>query len=398
MPLCYHGSMAGFFSSAKEKFLIIDIVPRMTSALFLDFNERRELIVGKIIENLDLKRFLSLQAKSIFQKSWEGKNFFDSRRKLVVLADATLATTIPVPLDLKREAARAKRPVTLGEVENWFARMTAKIFMACRHEASRRLKTADLDTILVNQRMSRIAIDSRVVADPIGRSGRKVSFVVELTFANRELSETLAPFFNSPGEFFFAEAPQARLSALARIKSLPVNMITTRDGERSSLFIFEAAEQGCPVVYREYFLWESGALAKSLATDLGIDPTSAEEVYNMYVRGEVSDAAKKHFEVVLAAATEQFLRALDQANLRGSVYVDAPRTLPFRVPRRRRYVIIEDVPVQSLLKKFGFSASDETQISPQVMLRYLAPFLELYFDHNRSELNKFLRRKLHWLA
>ena len=278
--------------------MIVDVAPNGASALFLDFDERRELVFRKLVENINFKDFLASQAGSIFQKSWEGKYFFKSRRRLVVLADAAFATTIPIPLDFRRNAEIVEKPITLDEVEDWFAHAIAKVFTKCRLEAGRRLGTGDVDTVLVGQRIDQVAIDGRVVIDPVGHSGKKVSFVIELTFASRELSETLAPFFNSPGEFFFAEAPQVQLSALARILPLPVSIITARDGQ-SSLFVFQEAEKGCVVVYREPFLWDGEAVIRSIVADLGIPPSVAEEIYSMYVRGEVSDAAKKHLDTLV---------------------------------------------------------------------------------------------------
>lgn len=389
--------MAIFSPPSKEKFLIVDVAPNGASALFLDFDERRELVFRKLVENINFKDFLASQAGSIFQKSWEGKYFFKSRRRLVVLADAAFATTIPIPLDFRRNAEIVEKPITLDEVEDWFAHAIAKVFTKCRLEAGRRLGTGDVDTVLVGQRIDQVAIDGRVVIDPVGHSGKKVSFVIELTFASRELSETLAPFFNSPGEFFFAEAPQVQLSALARILPLPVSIITARDGQ-SSLFVFQEAEKGCVVVYREPFLWDGEAVIRSIVADLGIPPSVAEEIYSMYVRGEVSDAAKKHLDTLVASSSERFLQALDKANIRGLVYLDAPRDLPFPLPRHRRHVVIENIPVNSLLEKFGFSTRSETFIAPRIALRYLAPFFELYFNNNQSELNELLRKKLHWLA
>jgi hypothetical protein len=390
--------MTEFFRCSKEKFLIVDVSSRGASALFLNFNEQRELVFEKIIKNIDFKKFLTSQARSIFQRSWEGKYFFNSRRKLVVLAGADLTTTIPVPLDFKRDVSIADEPITISEAEDWFARATAKIFAGCRLEAARRLGTGDIDTVLVNQRIDRMVIDGRVVADPIGRSGKKVSFIIELTFAARELSESLAPFFNAPGEFFFAEAPQAQLAALARIKPLPLNIIAVRDGGKSSLFIFQEAEQGCSVVYRESFSWDASMAVRGIAQSFAVSFSSAEEIYGMYVRGEVSDAAKKYFDALVAPSAERFFGALDKANIHGLTYLDAPRDISLKTPYHRHHVTIENVPVASLLEKFGFSSDDAALMSPRIVLRYLAPFFELYFDNNRSELNELLKRKLHWLA
>jgi hypothetical protein len=382
----------------KEKFLIVDVAPDGASALALDFNERRELVFKQVAEKVDFKKFLSSQAGSIFQKSWEGRSFFNSRRRLVVLADPRLATTIPVPLDFKRETVAADEPVMLGDVEDWLARATARIFTRCRLEAGRRLGTGDVDTVLVGQRIGHAAIDGRVVTDLVGHSGKKVSFVIELTFADRELSEALAPFFNAPGEFFFAEGPQARLAALARVRPLPVSIIAADSGGKSSLFVLQEADQGCCVTYRESFPWDASAMVRSISQDLGVSIPSAEEIYEKYLHHEVSDVAKKYLSALVLPTVERFLRTLDKAHLHGSVYLDLPRDLPLQIPHHGRRAIIEEVPIVALLAKFGFLPDDAKKISSRIALRYLAPFFEMYFDSHHSEINELLRRKLHWLA
>ena len=382
----------------KEKFLIVDVAPDGASALSLDFNERRELVFKQVAEKVDFKKFLSSQAGSIFQKSWEGKSFFNSRRRLVILADPRLATTIPVPLDFKRDVVVMDEPVALGEVEDWLARATAKIFPRCRLEAGRRLGTGDIDTVLVGQRIGRTVVDGRIVADPVGHSGKKISFVIELTFASRELSEALAPFFNAPGEFFFAEGPQARLAALACVKPLPASIIAANDDGKSSLFILQEADRGCSVTYREPFPWDASAMIRSISRDLGVSDSSAEEIYEKYLRREVSDSAKKYLSALIAPVVERFLQALDKAHLHGSTYLDLPHDLPLQMPYHRHRVMIEEVPVATLLAKFGFLPDEAGKISPRMALRYLVPFFELYFDSYHSEINELLRRKLHWLA
>ena len=382
----------------KEKFLIVNVAPDGASALSLDFNERRELVFKQVAEKVDFKKFLSSQAGSIFQKSWEGKSFFNSRRKLVVLADPRLATTIPVPLDFKREAPVTDEVVTLGEMEDWLARATAKIFTRCRLEAARRLGTGDVDTVLVGQRIGRTVIDGRVVTDLMGHSGKKVSFVIELTFANRELAEALAPFFNAPGEFFFAEGPQARLAALARVKPLPVSIIAADNSGKSSLFILQEADQGCCVAYREPFSWDASAMVRGIARDLGVSIPSAEEIYEKYLHHEVSDAAKKYLNALVSPVVERFLQTLDKAHLHGPIYLDLPRDLPLQIPHQRRRAVIEEVPIAALFAKFGFLSDDAEKVSPRIALRYLAPFFEMYFDSHHSEIDELLRRKLHWLA
>jgi hypothetical protein len=140
------------------------------------------------------------------------------------------------------------------------------------------------------------------------------------------------------------------------------------------------------------------AVVQGIADDLGVAPAQAEEIYRIYLSGDLSDTARKHFDALMVPLTAQFARALDKANIRGFTYLDAPRDLPFKLPYHRRRAVIENVPIDALLKKFGFSGSYHGEITPRLALRYLAPFFALYFDNNRSELNDLLQRKLHWLG
>lgn len=386
------------FSPVKEKFLILDIGSEGVSSLSFSFDERRDLFVEKITENIDLKKFLHSQAKSIFQKSWEGKYFFDSRRRLIVSADSSLATTIPIPLSLKRKIDQSDGPITLDEMEDWLGRAMAKVFARCRNEASRRLGVPELDTVLVGERTDQTTIDGRCVPDLLGHRGSNISLVFELTFTHRELFESLRPFFSSPEEFFFAEAPQARLAMLSGVHGFPVSLVVGRGDGKTSLFIFEDAEGKCPVLYREPFHWECDLFSKKVAAEFGIDFASAEDICALFWAGGVSGTIAKKMNELARPIAEQFFHDLDKATLHGSVFVDTPHAMPFSLPLKRKTVALEPVPVEDILKKFNFTLHDPSFATPRVMLHYFAPFFESYFKKNNSKLNEKLRHRVHWLA
>ncbi len=82
----------------KEKFLILEILPAAANGLFMSVDEDRNLVCEKFAEGVDLKKFLKSPAQRISQKTWEGKHLFDSRRRVIAIADPAVATTIPIPL------------------------------------------------------------------------------------------------------------------------------------------------------------------------------------------------------------------------------------------------------------------------------------------------------------
>jgi hypothetical protein len=386
------------FSPAKEKFLVLDVGQEKVSSLSLCFDEHRHLVIEKIAEDIDLKKFLNAQARNIFQKSWEGKYFFNSHRRLMVSADSSFATTIPIPLDFKRHVDEENEPISLGELEDFLARAIARVFPRCRNEASRRLRIAEIDTILVGEKTDQVMVDGRPMADPLGHRGNKISLVLELTFTGRELFENLKPFFSSPEEFAFAEAPQASLEMLAGARGLPSSLVVGREDGKTSLFIFEETEGKCPVLYREPFHWESDGFVKRVAAEFGIDVDSAEEICSLFSAGAVSVVVAKKMNEIARPLAEQFFHDLDKANLHGTVFVDMQHALPFTLPVKCDHVTIAPVPIADIFKKFNFTSDDPAAMTPRVMLHYLAPFFELYFKKNHSKLNEKLRHRVHWLA
>ena len=379
----------------REKFLVLEISPRESSGLFMSVDEDRNLVFEKIVAGAQLKKLLRSPVQSVSQKSWEGKHLFKSRRKVIAAADSSLATTIPVPLDLRRENAEKKETVTLPELENLIAQAMAKIFNQCRSEASRRLRIEELDTILVGAQVRRIKLDGKTVEDPVGRAGAKVSLLLELTFTGRGIFEELKQFFNAPDEFFFRESSQTRLTAFSRVRPLPLNLVVAeKDG--TSLFIFEKTRDDHPVLYREKLDWNFGSLIRAISTALGVTESVAEDLYEAYTGGAMSEGAARYFHKATEPGVRQFLDGLSRAKLKGRIYVDTPYALPFALPYRENGTVFEKMPMEEIADELGFIL--QSNVPPHIASRYLAPFFEAYFDKHYGEINKKLRRRLHWLA
>ena len=373
-------------------------MPSGVNGLFLSVDEDRNLIFEKFVRNLDLKKFFRSPMRRATQQSWEGNYIFKGHRKVIAVADSTLSTTIPIPVDLERETGAERAEISVPELENMIAQEQAKIFNQCRSEAAERLGIHELDTMLVGEKAKYFKVDGDEVVDSVGHAGKKISLLLELTFTTREIFETLQQFFNAPEDFFFAESAQVRLSSLARARKLPINLVFSDHGT-TSLFILEETKEGHPILYREPFMWNFETIFGRIAGELGMSVEGARAVYEHYTQTGFSDTATRAFKKMIDPAIEELFHEVEKKKLRGFLYIDAPHTLPLAMPYRHTGVVLDELPLAEILHGLGFSDGiQEGTLSPHVLARHLLPFLEAYFDKSDLEINQKLRRRLHWLA
>ncbi len=379
--------------------MILEITPKGTNGLFLNVDEDRNIVFEKLTKGANLAKFLQSPGRKIAERRWEGKPLFRSRRRVIAAADSSLATTIPVPITISREHANAKNKIALAELENLIAQEMAKIFNGCRSEAAKRLHVSDLDAILVGAKAKHFAVDGKALAhSPVGMGGKKISLLLELVFTTRAIFEDLKPFFNAPEDFFFAEAPQAHLSALSRIRKLPLNLIMAND-EGASLYVLEKPKGEHAVLYRERLGWRFSSFAEEIAKALAVGKHTAQQLYCLYHHGKMSAAAERAFKKTVEPALAAFFGELEKAKVKGIVYVDLPHALPFALPHKHGAAVLEEHPAQEMLAEFGFTANlGGFGEEKNDVFRPLLYFIEAYFDKSNSEINQKLRRRLHWLA
>jgi hypothetical protein len=382
----------------REKFLVLEVAPSGTNGMFLSVDEDRNIVFEKLKKNIDLNKFLKSPVRNVSQRTWEGKYFFKSHRKVIVAVDSTLATTIPVPLELVRDPGSVKEEVILPELENLIAQAMGKIFNQCRGEAATRLGIHEIDTILVGAKARNFKVDGNLVVNPIGFTAKKITLLLELTFTGRTLFEELKQFFNSPEDFFFAESSQARLSSLARARKLPVNLIVNGGTLGTSLYVLQKAKDEYPVLYREKLSWNFNAVFVRIAAELGVSEGMAHKLYRSYLDSAMSENASRSFKKFIDPVIADFLKEIGKSKVKGTVYVDADDDLPFEFPYRHAGAVFEDFPIEEMLHQLGFAGLEGGTASRSVISRHLLPFIEAYFDKSNSDINQKLRRRLHWLA
>lgn len=377
---------------------MLAIGPSGADGLFLSVDEDRNIIFEKRVRNLDLKKFFASPMRNITQRSWEGAYLFKSHRKVIAVADSSLATTIPIPLDLPREAGAEKMEIVLPELENMIAQAMGKTFNQCRNEAAKRLGIHELDAVMVGAKARNFKVDGHQVVNPVGFTGKKISLLLELTFTGRALFEDLKQFFNAPEDFFFAESAQARLASLARARKLPLNLIVDEGARGTSLYVFQKTKDDHPVLYREKMAWSFGMLFTRIAAELGVSEGAAKEMYRAYLGRAMSESAARAFKKFIDPVTEQFLKEISKGKLKGFIYVDAAHELPFPRPHRHGGATFEQFPLAEILQQLGFADRAGDCGTDAEISRHLLPFLEAYFDKSNSDINRKLRRRLHWLA
>ena len=364
----------------------MEILPKGTNGLFLSVDEDRNIIFEKSAKHIDLKKLFD-------------KHLFKSRRKVIVAADPTLATTIPIPLELARdEGTKKKERIALPELENLIAQAMAKIFNGCRTEAAKRLGIHELDTILVGLKAKNFKVDGKAVVSPVGFAGKKITLFLEMTFTTRAIFEDLKYFFNSPEEFFFAEAPQALLSSLSRVRKPPLSLVVVNNGG-TTLYVLEKPKDEYPVLYREKLGWAFGSFFRKITEELGVSEKVARDLYKKHLDGDMSEHVKKAVKKAIQPALDAFWEEIGKGKLRGFAYIDAQSAMPFALPHRHGPATFEKHPVGDILAQLGFSADPGVADGDRnATLRATLYFLEAYFDKSNSDVNQKLRRRLHWLA
>jgi hypothetical protein len=384
---------------SEEKFLVFDIAEGNANALFLRVDRDRNLTIEKFERGVDLKKFLGSVMQKIANASWEGAHVFNARRRILAVADSALATTMPIPLEFSRGPSVSDRRLTHFELEETISQAMVKIIPQCRAEAAERFKTDTLGVVLVAAKAKHFIIDKKRTDNPIGFVGDRVSLVLELTFTTRDLFDDFYELFSSSEPFFFEESAQASLSAVARVKPLPLNLFTFRAGASANLSIFDAPRESYPVLYRETSHWPFEDALLQIQDYFSVGREAALDMYEMYCCEKLSADAARGMRPLIQPSADLFFKDAECARLKGSIFIDAPYSLPFEMPLQRGKAAYEPLPLKEILEKVGLRMNpDSLSLPPHILFRHVAPFIEMYFERNHSQFNEGIRRRLHWLT
>ena len=390
------------FLRPKEKFLLLEIAPKRTSGLLLAVDRDKNISAEKFWEDFSFEQlrrapFGALLRRMPFGATLHGDPLKSLRkRQIIVSAHPSFTTTIVTPAFLERDEKNFPEPVTLHELENLFSRAIGKIFNQHRGEAGGRLGVPELDAVLVGARADSFKIDGHLILNPMGFHGKTVEAVLDLTFTTRDIFEDLGEFFKAREGFFFTNLPRAALFALSRLEPPPINLVLVRGGE-SFYFLLDKAAWGHSI--REGKIgWSLERVFEALRGVLGTSPKVTLRTYAKHAGGELSGHFSRSVDKALALEKNSFLAEIKRISPRGAVYIDSPVPLPFNFPLRLGRATLVEAPLDELLKRFGFRLANAAwDLDRSETFSKLAPFFEFYFDKSDSEINRRLRRRLHWL-
>ncbi len=355
---------------SKQSFLVLRVLPAPAGAsgpesaegLFVNLEGGKRLVPKKFWREKDLRTLVS--------KIVSGR----LNHKVIVAADPSLVSTATVPISSLRE--RPKEPLTAVELENILAQSAGKVFNQYRLEAAGKLQVDDLDMVLVGGKVSDFHLDGHRVWSPLGFEAKRVAAALELKFTSRVLFEEIKPVKN----FFFTDIARAELAVLGKIRNPPLNLVVL-DPDRS----YFAAPEKCREIR-----WQTVSLVRAICDAWAVSPRAAEGLYSAYLAGSVSPAVGRTMNRQLQPVVQSLLARIEELRPRGRVFLDSEVQLPLSLPVRKKAFSLEKIELQEIMLKLGLEGT--------LSFRWLAPLAHFLTDKSDSEINRWLRRHLHWLG
>jgi hypothetical protein len=371
----------------QENFLIIEVNSASTTGLLIGLSEEKNITLKKYWPEFSLSKFYRRFRRRL--EKW----------KIIVVAEPSLALTTIIPVKLDRELELVKEPISASELENMLAQATAKVFNQCRAEASQKLGLDELDTIIIEHSVSNFKIDGHKVMSPTGFRGKHINACLELTLTTRKIFDDWKNFFgaNYDKRFFFTESSKAELSALRRLKPMPINLLSLRN-DSAAFFILEGDAAGS-IISRGNLNWSLRLLLGVISENWQIKESVAARLYNSYLNDNISPRMKSHFDKILKPVLDLLFKQIGAAKMKGPAFMDSDLTLPVIFPKKVGKTTIHNLPDVSSLKELGFNIKpEEWPIPADQIFRRLSPFFEFYYRGKESPINSWLRRRLHWLG
>jgi len=377
------------FWKKKEKFLVLEVSGEKNSGFLLSLDEEK---------NLNLEKYWP-------EFSWDRASRRLLRRleewKVIVSSSPSFAATISMPVKLEREAGMVKSPLSSIELENLLAQTSARVFTQVRGEASRELGIDELDTILIDNRVSHFKIDGHHVLNPIDFKATRLEALLELTLTTRSIFEDWKNFFNvgQAKNFFFTESSRSELFALKRFKSLPINLLVLSSGEFSHFFSLEKGAVG-EVINRHRLRWSTSRLLESIEKNFGVSRKVSLNLYRLLLEKGLSPRLERHLTLLIKPILDQLVKGLEPLKVKGHIYVDSNLDLPPTLSLRKIKSTTKKLPTDELTGHLGFNIINES-VWPwpkDQIFKHLAPFIEFYYNNEDLSINHWLRRRLHWLG
>lgn len=356
------------FIATKEKFLVLELGPKLARASLLELNEDKHI-----------RR----------KKAWVADSLASIAKKIRYPKDAAVivsvhggATTSLIPVSLKREYR--DQPLGALELENLLSQAIGKVFNQCREKAGKELGLADIDVVLANSRVVRFKVDGHGVLNPLGFRGEKIEAMMELIFTERDLLEGVKEFLHKRRTFFLTERGHALFKSVQGSRPGMVGFLDV--GQDKVSLVLQNGEGFEKIA----LAWTPKIYLGAIKAKFGVSDRAAQHMYKVFLASDVSPHMRTALERLLKPVTTALFKELPQKTC--TLYVRTGTKLPFLLPVTSTRRTLETVREAELVSRFGLTLDQELDIAT------LAPFLEFYYDKSDSTINRWLRRHLNWLG
>ncbi len=328
---------------------------------------------------------------------------------LLLNLEQPFAKSTKVRFSVVRENALS--PIDKEELENVILNLAWRLYDKERIFVSQKLKISEWDVVLADSKISDPRIDDRKVLNPIGFSGKSLSFCLENTYLNYLFWENIKDVLESWGGEL----------VLCAEKNLIFDKISSLIERRDQIAFVEIGPYSTSVAvlgnylnsYR-LFEWGSMNLIKSLSQRLDVSLELAKELQDLYSRGGMSEAAhewfKKIFEKELKILAQGIALAFKDVGLTekiSHIYLagdlkDFPDTIPYLENQKwsatffTNPVKIKFYDASQLIKDLNLELINfnESELTINLVMNLAAIF---WVDNKYEEMNKILKRRIKWL-
>jgi len=302
-------------------------------------------------------------------------------------------------------------PIDQEELENVILNLAWRLYDKERIYISQKLRISEWDVVLAASKISEPKIDDKKVLNPIGFTGKSLSFCLENTYLYYLFWEAVKNILEQwGGELLFCAEKNLIFDKITSLIDNGEKIILVEIGPR----LTRVGVLGNYLNTFKYFDWGEMNLIKLLAQQLSIPFNLAKEIKEIYQRGELSEYArawfKKLFEKELKLLVSGITIALKDISLTEKIeYIyltgglqNFPDLIQFFESQKwPKSIFLSPLKVKfyntSQLSKdlnVEFVDFNEQKATVNMVINLSAVFL---LENKYEELNKILKRRIKWL-
>jgi hypothetical protein len=266
----------------------------------------------------------------------------------------------------------------------------------CRKEAAKRLSADALDVVIVAARVRELFEGGRSV--PLSKIGdtSELEGTLEVVFTPRRLSREWGGFFNAGGGFSFHDSLEAQFEAIRKVA--PAAQQVAEVGWGETLLMAKKARGTDGRVAKGRTPWSYWEFSHHMGEQLGVSADAMRRIFLYGGRGGLSGTSARAFFRASRPFAVRLAKEIEKAGFSGIVYVNSPFPL-FQSERfRGGSVSLVPAPTDLIEAQLGFSVTEAGAVPLQKLFPYLASFMKFYYDTSNVGVNRFLKKRLHWLA